>query len=176
MSFGLAFIVGQLVVGGAEQQLYHLLSGLDRSRFRLMVISLGARPDEYWAQPIKSLGIPLWHMARSLGRAGRALQIASLLRSENVQLVHSWVLHTNPYSAVAGRLATVTLRLGSMRENYEGIPSDKLVRWLGYRGLGILITNSAKTAEQVREFRLTRALIRVVANGVHIPKQVTQAE
>jgi glycosyltransferase involved in cell wall biosynthesis len=39
-----------------------------------------------------------------------------------------------------------------------------------------LITNSAKTADQVREFRLTRALIQVVPNGVHMPKQVTQAE
>jgi glycosyltransferase involved in cell wall biosynthesis len=176
MPFGLAFIVGQLVLGGAEQQLYYLLSGLDRSRFRPVVISLGARADEYWEQPIKNLGIPLWHMARSLGRIGRAIQIASLLRSENVQLVHSWVFHTNPYSAMAGRLANVPLRLGSMRENYEGIPSDKLVRWLGYHGIDILITNAAKTADQIRGFRLTRALLRVVPNGVHIPQQVTEAE
>ena len=40
MSFGLALIISQLRFGGTEQQLYHLLSGLDRSRFRLLVISL----------------------------------------------------------------------------------------------------------------------------------------
>jgi hypothetical protein len=117
--FGLAFVVGQLVSGGAEQQLYHLLSGLDRSRFHPIVISLGSRPDEYWAQPIKSLGIPLWHIARTLGRAGRTLQIASLLHSENIQIVHGWDLHTNPYAAVAGRLVGLLLCLGSMRLNYE---------------------------------------------------------
>ena len=44
MPFGLAFIVGQLALGGAEQQLYHPLSGLDRSRFRLLVIGLRAGP------------------------------------------------------------------------------------------------------------------------------------
>jgi glycosyltransferase involved in cell wall biosynthesis len=176
MSFGLAFIVGPLVLGGSEQQLYHLLSGLDCSRFRPIVISLGARLDAYWDQPIKSLGVPLWHIERSLGRAGRVMQIASLLRSEKIQIVHSWMFYTNPYSAVAGRLAGIPLRLGSMRENYEGLPSDKLLRWIGYRGLDILITNSAMVADQVREFRLTRALVRVVPNGVHIPKQVSQAE
>src|SRR5262245_44997149 len=176
MPCGLAFIVGPLFLGGSEQQLYHLLSGLDPSRFRPIVISLGARHDAYWDQPIKSLGVPLWHVARSLGRAGRAMQIASLLRSEKIQIVHGWMFYTNPYSAVAGRLAGIPLRLGSMRENYEGLPNDKLLRWMGGRGLDILITNSAMVADQVREFRLTRALVRVVYNGVHIPKQVSQAE
>ena len=175
-AFGLAFIVGQLALGGAEQQLYHLLSGLDRSRFRLIVISLGSRPDEYWAQPIKSLGIPLWHMARALGRAGRARQIASLLRSEKIQIVHGWDLHTNAYAVVAGRLAGIPLCLGSMRLNYELLADNKFVRWIGYRGLDFLIANSAIAADQVREFRLTRAPIRVVSNGVHIPRQVSQAE
>lgn len=176
MSCGLAFIVGQLVVGGAEQQLYHLLSGLDRSRFRLIVISLGARPDEYWAQPIKNLGIPLWHMVRSLGCAGRVRQIASLLRSEKIQIVHGWDLHTNAYAAVTGRLAGIPLRLGSMRLNYEILADNKFIRWIGYRGLDFLIANSAIAADQVRQLRLTRAPVRVVHNGVQIPRQVTQAE
>src|SRR5262249_47665507 len=175
-SCGLAFIVGQLVIGGAEQQLYHLLSGLDRSRFRLLVISLGARPDEYWAQPIKSLDIPLWHMARALGRTGRVRQIASLLRSEKMQIVHAWDMHTNPYAAVAGRLAGIPLRLGSMRLNYELLTDNKFVRWIGYRGLDFLVANSARAAEQVRRLRLTRAPVRLVPNGVHIPPQVSQAE
>jgi glycosyltransferase involved in cell wall biosynthesis len=176
MSFGLAFIVGQLGLGGAEQQIYHLLSGLDCSRFRAIVISLETQPNEYWAQPIKSLGIPLWHMTHSLGRAGRVRQIASFLHSEKSQLVHSWVFHTNPYAAVAGRLAGVPLRLGSMRLNYEDMSVGKFVRWIGYRGLDMLIANSAIAADQVRALQLTRAPVRVVPNGVHIPQQVSQAE
>src|SRR5262249_11847828 len=104
-SFGLAFIAGQLGLGGAEQQLCYLLSGLDRSRFHPIVISLGDRADEYWVQPIKSLDVPLWHIGRSWGRVGRAMQIVSLLRSEKIQVVHGWVFHANPYSAIAGRLA-----------------------------------------------------------------------
>src|SRR5262245_34774686 len=174
MPIGLAFIVGQLSLGGAEQQLYYLLSGLDRSRFRPVVISLGRSPNEYWEQPIRKLEIPLCHV--SLGRPRRILQIARLLRSENVRMVHGWDLHTNPYSAVAGRLARIPVRLGSMRLNYYGIPSDKLVRWTGYRGLDVLITNSVTAALQVQKFQLTTARVRLVSNGVHIPEPTNQLD
>lgn len=174
--FGVAFIVGQLGLGGAEQQLYHLLSGLERSLFRPVVINLGPQHDEYWEQPIRDLGVSVWHVPHSLGRPGRIIRIASLLGSERVQLVHSWDLHTNPYAAVAGRLAGIPLRLGSMRLNYEGIPSDKLVRWTWYRGLDLLVTNSVAAADQVQELRLTRADVHVVPNGVSIPEPINQVE
>ena len=115
-------------------------------------------------------------MARALSRAGRVRQIASLLRSEKMQIVHGWDLHTNAYAAVAGRLAGIPWRLGSMRLNYELLADHKFVRWIGYRGLDFLIANSARAADQVRRLRLTRAPVRVVPNGVHIPPQVSQAE
>ena len=122
MAIKIAIISGQLGLGGAEQQLYHLLAGLDRSRFSPIVISLGPR-DEYWTKPIRILGVPLWHFDRSLGRLGRAIQIARLLRRENVQIVHSWVLHTNPYSSVAGRLSGAPLRLCSTQRGSTTAPS-----------------------------------------------------
>ena len=93
MPLNLAFIVGQLILGGAEQQLYYLLSGIDRSRFRPIVISLGATSHEYWEDPIIELGIPVRHITRDLGRSIRACRI--------IQVVHSWVFHINGYSALA---------------------------------------------------------------------------
>ena len=168
-SLRIALITGQLGLGGSEQQLYYSLRGLDRSRFSPMVISLGPHPDEYWSEPIKELGIPLWHLRRSLGRAGRLLQITRILRSQNIELVHSWVFHANIYAAAAGRLAGVPLRLGSMREQYIGLPRDRFIRWAGYRGIDALITNSAVVAADVKERRLTGAPINVVPNGVDVP-------
>src|SRR5207253_2070630 len=110
MPVGLAFIVGQLSLGGAEQQLYYLLSSLDRSRFCPVVITLGPRSDEYWVRQIRSLGVRVWHVRRSLGRPGRIIQIWKILCVEKVKMIHSWDLHTNPYSALAGRLARIPLR------------------------------------------------------------------
>ena len=176
MPVGLAFIVGQLGLGGAEQQLYYLLSGLDRSRFRPIVISLGATPKEYWERPITELGIPVHHISRRVTRAVRAFRITKLLRVYGVQIVHGWVFHSNPYSAVAGRLANVSIRLGSMREALSGLRGGKFLRWMGYQGLDALITNSIETARQLEQFQLTRARVRRVPNGVPVPEPINQIE
>jgi glycosyltransferase involved in cell wall biosynthesis len=176
VSFRIAFIVGQLSLGGAEQQLYYLLSGLDRSRFSPIVVSLGPRPNEYWEQPITELAIPVHHIPRHLGRALRVFRIADLLRAQNIQIVHGWVFHSNPYSAVAGRLANISIRLGSMREAYSGLPEGRFLRWIGYRGMDVLVTNSIKTARQVEKLHLTRARVQMVSNGVLIPERINLLE
>ena len=172
--FNLALIVGQLGLGGAEQQLYNFLSGLDSSRFCPIVITLGPRPDEYWRDPIEELGIPVRHVARQFSRVYRAIRIAAILRARQFKL-YIVSTHTNPYAALAGRLASVPLRVGSMRENYS-LLAEKLVRRLGYFGLDALTTNSKSAAIQVKEFGLTSAPVRFISNGVHIPDSVNQAE
>jgi glycosyltransferase involved in cell wall biosynthesis len=173
--FNLAIVVGQLGLGGAEQQLYHFLSGLDSSRFCPLVITLGPRPDEYWRGPLEELGVPVQHVNRQFSRVFRAIRIAAILRAEKIQIVHSWSFHTNPYAALAGRLASVPLRLGSMRENYS-LLTERLVRRVGYFGLDALTTNSRSAALQVKEFGLTSAPVRFISNGVHIPDRVNQAD
>jgi glycosyltransferase involved in cell wall biosynthesis len=170
---GVAYIAGHLGLGGAEQQLYCLLSGIDRCRFRPMVISLGPEADEYWKLPIDRLDVPVYHISRFLGRLARIFRIARLLRSAGTQIVHGWVLHTNPYSALSGRLAAVPVRLGSLRGGYDRIPKEKLVRWTSYRGLDVLITNSEAAADAMQQSRLTGVGIRVVHNGIYTPDEVT---
>lgn len=172
---GLAYIAGQLGMGGAEQQLYYLLSGLDRSRFRPIVISLGPSPHEYWERSIVELDVPVRHIPRRGGPILRARDIATILALEKIQMVHGWVFHTNGYSAVAGRLARA-VRVGSMREAYNGLPSDKFLRWVGCRGLNVMVTNSATNARRVQELRLTNATVYVVPNGVPIREPISAIE
>lgn len=176
MALNLAFIAGQLSLGGAEQQLYYLLAGLDRSRFRPVVISLGPVSDEYWRQPIVDLGISVQYVPKHLGRIGRTQRIAEILRRERVQIVHAWVFHTNPYAAISGMLARTPVRLGSMREDYRGLPNSRFLRWLGYRGIDFLVTNSKHNANEISQLALTKACIRIVPNGVPFIKQVGRVE
>lgn len=176
MTIRIAFILGQLRQGGAEQQIYHLLCNLDRSRFVPIIISLGPKPEEYWTRPIRDLDIPLWHFKRSLGRLGRTIQIARLLRQENIQIVHSWFYHTNFYASLAGRLSNVPVRLGSLRGSFKRLSRYTLVYWLGCWGVDAFITNSSVAASELLECRRPRAKIEVVPNGVAIPPEVSQDE
>lgn len=176
MPIGLAYIAGQLCLGGAEQQLYYLLAGIDRSRFRPIVISLGPVSNEYWHTPITKLGIGITHVSKRVGHAGRTLQIAEILRRENIHIVHGWVFHTNPYCAISGRLARVPLRLGSMREDCSSLPKGKCLNWFGFYGPDVLITNSKQNAKQVTKLGLTSRYVRTVPNGVPIPPPVTRLQ
>ena len=165
---GIAFITGQLGLGGAEQQLYYLLEGLDAGRFRPVVMNAGS-PDDYWAAPIRALNIPVFDLRPADSRLQRVVQIARLLRRHKVGLVHSWTFHTNLYSAVAGRLAGVPVRLGSMREHWSGLPPSRWLRSLGWRGLDAVVTNSNSAARDAAALGNVSATFRIIPNGVRPP-------
>src|SRR5262249_36282827 len=158
------FIAGRLILGGAEQQLYYLLSGLDRARIDPVVITLGSTQEEYWEEPIRNLNVPLWRLQRNTGRFERTIRIARLLRQLQPHIVHGWVFYTNPYAAVGGALAHVPVRFGSMRESYGGLPNNAFLRQIGCRGLDVLVTNAAQTAGEVQKNKV-RVQVKVVPNG-----------
>lgn len=166
------FITGQLGLGGSEQQLYYLLSGLDRCLFEPTVITLGPAPNEPWVAPIEALDIPVIRVPRAFGRGYRLARIAAILRHAKATLVHSWSFHANVYAAVAGRIAGVPVRLGSMRESYTGLSQNALWRWSGLRGLDGLVTNSTTNAEYLRTGGVCPIPVFLVSNGVRVPREL----
>jgi glycosyltransferase involved in cell wall biosynthesis len=164
----LALIAGQLGLGGAEQQLYHLLCGLDRTRFAPIVITLGGLPGEFWEEPIRDLGIPVHYVSRTLARVGRLLRISRILAASRATIVHSWAFHANVYAAAGGTLARTPVRLGSMRESYDYL-RGRAIRWVGFRGLDGVVTNCRANIEELRD--VVSIPVHVVCNGVDIPNQ-----
>jgi glycosyltransferase involved in cell wall biosynthesis len=63
-----------------------------------------------------------------------------------------------------------------MQESYGGLPNDKFLRWIGYRGLDVLITNSRATAGEIEQYALTTARVQVVPNGVDVPAPLSPIE
>jgi glycosyltransferase involved in cell wall biosynthesis len=63
-----------------------------------------------------------------------------------------------------------------MQEAYNGLPNDKFLRWIGYRGLDVLITNSRATAGEIEQYALTTARVHIVPNGVHVPAPFSSIE
>src|SRR5262249_40076638 len=130
----IAIVAGQLVVGGAERQLYLWLSNLDRKRFEPVVVTMQPEPGDYWEEPIRQLGIPLLRVARRANRIARLLKIASALRSYAPELVHAWHLHASPYAGAAAKLLGAKASLGSLRGSFASFQESrfqaKLALWL----------------------------------------------
>ena len=84
----IVIITGQLVVGGAERQLYLWLKHLDRQRFNPSVITLHPDCGDYWEKPNDHLSIPLYRIVRRRNGLCRSRQILSILHYVKADLIH----------------------------------------------------------------------------------------
>jgi glycosyltransferase involved in cell wall biosynthesis len=63
-----------------------------------------------------------------------------------------------------------------MRGEHSLVATEPLISSLGYKGLDVLVINSISAAEQVSKLGVTKALVRVVPNGVDIPPSVNEVQ
>ncbi|MCI0696569.1 glycosyltransferase [candidate division KSB1 bacterium] len=173
---GLTFIAGQLGLGGAEKQLYLLARELLRVGWRISVITLNPHRGDYWEEPLRELGIPVYGIADGLSRFHRLMAIRRLLCQQRVQIVHAWMMHANLYAALGGRLSNTPIRIGSQRNHHTS--RESLGRaWynMSLRGLDSLVVNCQPAAEFLRQHR-PKLQVKMVPNGVEVPESLPDAE
>lgn len=110
----IVFLAGTLGAGGAERQLFYILSSLKCMGCDVILISLNQ--GEYWEKPIRDLNIPIYWVGKSENRFLRLFSLISLVNSLRPILIQSQHFYTNLYSAIAGRLLRVT-DIGAIRSN-----------------------------------------------------------
>lgn len=160
-------VAGQLVVGGAERQLYLWLSHIDRSRFRPVVVTLHPDSGDYWEGPIESLDIPVLRIPRQWNRLSRLAALVRLLRPFRPALLHGWHLFASPYAGAAARLLGAGASLGSLRGSFRAYRNNRtealLTKWL----TDGLLVNSHAAATQFERSRAARSgRVFVVPNAV----------
>jgi glycosyltransferase involved in cell wall biosynthesis len=162
-----AIIAGQLVVGGAERQLYLWLAHLDRDRFQPVVVTLHPGHNDYWEGPIETLGIQLLRVPSNGNSIARLLEISRILRPFRPHLIHGWHLFACPYSGAAAKLLGARASLGSLRSSYASYHRQQVSSRLTERLVDGILVNSHVTEEQlVRAKRWPRKKIHVVQNAV----------
>lgn len=113
----LVHIITGLNTGGAEVMLYKLLSRLDRSRYKFLVISLTDRG--VMADRIEALGIPVVACNMRPGRftfIGFA-RLLGFIRRVRPQLVQTWLYHADLIGGVAARILDVRLVVWNIRHS-----------------------------------------------------------
>jgi len=143
------FLITGLDTGGAETMLYRLATGLDRSRFDVMVVTLtgygifGARLEQKGVRVV-SLGMrsgpmSLWGLWR----------LVSLLRAERPDILQTWLYHADIIGLIVGRLAGVpvvawNLRCTALTAAYRPWSTYAIMRLLAMlsRFPDFVITNS----------------------------------
>jgi glycosyltransferase involved in cell wall biosynthesis len=162
----IAIIAGQLVVGGAERQLYLWLSNLDRERFQPVVLTLHPGHNDYWEIPIRDLGIPLITIPHRCIRLVRVLDIARVLLSYKPQLIHGWHLFASPYAGLTAKLLGAK-SLGGVRGAFRAFRDHSWESRLTLWFVDAIMANSSSVAEQLKAVRWGRKqIVYTVQNAV----------
>ena len=167
----IGFITGQLRLGGAEKQLFLLARGLLQKGWQVSVVTMGPREGEYWEQPLRELGIPVYGIRMNVPHLHRLIAVRRILQTSRISLVHSWTLHTNFYSAAGGRLSGIPVRMGSERSNHQRSRRNLGIRYgLCFWGQDALVVNSKQEAAFLRSDR-PNLNVECVPNGVETPEK-----
>jgi glycosyltransferase involved in cell wall biosynthesis len=165
----IAIIAGQLVIGGAEKQLYLWLACLDRTRFAPVVVTLHPGFNDYWESRIEALSIPVFGILRRRNRLARLLEILRVLRPYHPKLIHGWHLFASLYAGAAAKLMGAK-SIGSLRGSFQSFRNGHLESILSLVLVDSILVNSDSAGEQLKENRKRKNKdIHVVVNAVENP-------
>lgn len=169
----IALVITELEVGGAEQSLVRLATGLDRARFEPVVYSLAPLPPAGKDQLVRtlaearievhSLGARRWWQFFLATR-----QLAKLLRRQQPQIVQSFLFHANVVGAMAARQANVPHVLLGIRVADPTWWRGALERSLAARASGIVCVSQAVANFCRQLHRFPAAKLIVIPNGIDV--------
>jgi len=160
----IAIIAGQLVVGGAEKQLFLWLANLDRERFNPIVLTLHPGFGDYWEKPIEDLGIPLFRINQRNNRISRLREIQRTLHPFQPQLVHGWHLFSGAYASLVAPHFKAKSLVG-IRSSFESIQNSLELRIAQYFA-DAFIVNSESAAARIKSEKPSIRQVYVVPNAV----------
>jgi glycosyltransferase involved in cell wall biosynthesis len=171
-------MIDDLCLGGAERQLVELAKGLDKERFRVLVVTL------YPGQPLEreledQEGIQLL----SLNRKGKfdfgiLLPLVRLLRRKNIHVIQPFLSPATFFGLTAALLARVPVRVVTERcgvrrdtklgENLYRFAEDRLTRFAD-----VAVANSQSGADFLVSRGIGTGKTRVIYNGVNSERVAT---
>lgn len=169
MSSRILYLVGCLRPGGLERQLYLLLEGLDRERYRPELVVWKFREDEPYVRPIRALGVPIHKFPPTLSRPAKVRVFRRLVSRIRPEVVHSYSFPTN-IAAWWAAVGTKSVAIGSVQgelaseKKMAGPVNGRLsAAWPRQQ-----IFNSSRAAQAAERWRgpFVPARIMVVHNGL----------
>jgi len=162
------FSIDTMSVGGTEMNAVRTAERLDRSRFRLTVVTL--RGEGPLAARYEALGIPVVrfpiHSLYGAATIRQSFRLAGFLRRERVSVVHCHDQYSNFFSILSARIAGVPAVVASKRWLHSPL-RYRIANGIGFRLANRVLANSESVAQSLEsEDHLGRARVVVIPNFV----------
>ena len=166
-------VISDLVVGGAEMNLYRLLSGIDRARYDTTVITLSDGGD--LRERVKALGVRVYSlgMRSPAPSPGSLVRLIRLMRWLDPDLIQGWMYYGNLAAQFAATLLSRRpATVWGVRQSIDSLirekPTTALAIWLSARlskRPAAIIYNSTKSAAQHESIGYEGGKSRIICNG-----------
>ncbi|BES66424.1 glycosyltransferase family 4 protein [Gottschalkiaceae bacterium SANA] len=162
-----AILLTSVRVGGAEMQVYRILSMLNREKIEVIVISM--RPFDEVGALIESLGIQVYYlnMTKGISYFRGTYRLYRILCEFQPDLLSTFLYHANILGRFVGHMAGVPRIISSIRNIHFG---GKRREWLVKTTDGLVdlsIMNSRISAERmVKDKLLKPQKAGVIVNGI----------
>jgi glycosyltransferase involved in cell wall biosynthesis len=149
-----AFVIDNMGLGGTELNAVRTAERLDRARFDLHVICIGA--DGPLSDRYRAMGVPVTRIElRSMygpTMLSAGLRFVRYLRDEHIQIVHAHDMYSNVFATVWARVAGTPVVIASRRW-WHSLPNRKLRlgNAAAFRMAGAVLANSPQVARSVLE-------------------------
>lgn len=177
----LVYVIDNLGSGGAQRQLVALARELRRG-LGWRVSCLVYRRDEFNAARLREAGVEIVELPR-LHRLDPLLpaRMASWLRSESADVVHSFMLRPSLWTLLAVRSMSRCRRPGFAAGERDSVIAGSLghgaVQWLVYHGCDAVTANSGVAADAIAgRLRVPTGRIHYLPNGIDLAGWDREAE
>ncbi len=165
-------LINHLGRGGTERQLFLVLRAMDPAAFEHHVVVFNASENLVYDEALAAAGVRVHHLPRECRSVARRLaHLVRLLRRLEARVVHSWTVHDNPYAALAGRLARVPVRWGSLRGSLRSEALRSLaapLRFLVLHGVPRQVVNCQALAGELAAAGIPASRVHVLPNCVEL--------
>ena len=162
------FSIDTMSVGGTEMNAVRTAERLDRSRFRLTVVTLrgeGPLTERYERAGIPVVRFPI-HSLFGPATVRQGLRLADFLRRERVSIVHCHDQYSNFFSTLSARYARIPVVIASKRWLHWS-RRYQLVNAIGFRAATRVLANSPLVARSLDvDDHLSAGRIVVIPNFV----------
>jgi len=160
-------LIAQLGRGGAERQVYELVTRLDRKEILPMVVTY--EPDTEYRGMLEAAGIDVIVLDKSGLKEPLALgRLASIMRTRRIDLVHAYLFSANWRAVVAARLARRHAVICAVRSTSVAMGARlRIMNRMALRGADVVIANAPSVRDDIAAHTGIRPeRIRVIMNGV----------
>ena len=162
------FSIDTMSVGGTEMNALRTAARLDRTRFRVTVVTL--RGEGPLAERYADIGVPVRRFPifslYSPATVRQSIRLARFLEEERVSVVHCHDQYSNFFSVASARLARIPVILSSKRWLHSTLPY-RVANGIGFRLSTRVLANSPAVATSLqRDDRLSPKRVVVIPNFV----------